>query len=360
MAKKNKRTFIQSDKEQYQEVLGPLEDADDAAEAFLNRWEDEAEPLSSDKGKEVLKEAEAIQDELDELEEDVEELLDEEVDADTSEENDEEESDSEDEDTEDDDEAEDEDNSKKPTKVLEDTSEVEIKIDDEIKKVPVKDLKRLYGMEASLTKKSQQVAAQRKEVEAQTVKQAAVLDNLYKKAQTTWEPYSKIDMLVASKELDTETFTALRKEAQAAYDEFQFVSQEANNFVKQAEHQQKESLKTRAAEGIAVLQANKSINWSEELYGKIRNYANDNGIPKELFNQVVDPHAILMMNKARLYDESKKVVLKKKVKTPTRVIKAGSTSGSDITMDKSEAAFNRLRKTGDSEDAAEAFMARWQ
>lgn len=360
MAKKNRNIIRSKDmslEQDEQEVLGILEDSEAAAEAFLNRWEDEASPPSSDKGKEVVQEAEAIQEELDELEEDVEDELQEDEDEETDASEDEAEDAAGETDEDSEDQAQ-EDEPKKPGKVLEDTSEVEIKIDDEIKKVPVKDLKRLYGMEASLTKKSQQVAAQRKEVEAQTVKQAAVLDNLYKKAQTTWEPYSKIDMLVASKELDTETFSALRKEAQAAYDDFQYVSQEANNFVKQAEQQRTETLRTKAAEAIEVLKT--KTDWSEELYGKIRTYASENGIPRDLFNQVVDPHAILMMNKARLFDESKKIVLKKKVKTATKVIRVGSTNGSDIITDKSTAALNRLKLTGDSEDAAEAFMARWQ
>src|SRR5574337_877989 len=39
---------------------------------------------------------------------------------------------------------------------------VKIKVGDKEHEVPVKDLKRLYGQEASLTRKSQEVAAQRK------------------------------------------------------------------------------------------------------------------------------------------------------------------------------------------------------
>lgn len=354
---KTKRRIIEDDVQQDEPSTHNkhYEDPEEAADAFLSQWTDEAKPPSEDDAEEN------VEKEVEDTDAESEDSTEEEVDDDNTEETGE---DSEDDTTEDGESDEDEteeeveETPKKTNKVLEDTSEVEIKVDNEIKKVKVKDLKRLYGMEAALTKKSQQVADQRKEVEAQTVKYSATLDNLYKKAAANWEPYSKIDMLLVSKELTTEEFTNLRKEAQVAHDEFQFVSQEANQFVQQAEYQRKETLKAKAAEALEVLKT--KVDWSTELYDKIRTYASNNGIPREFVNQIVDPYAILMLNKARLYDEGNKIVLKKKVKIPTKVIRTGTTSHSDITVDKTKQSMDKLRRTGDSEDAMDAFLSRWQ
>jgi hypothetical protein len=334
-------------------------DTEDAADALLSRWTDADKPSDTDKEKEEDEPVVAAEESQD-AEGTEAEPADESEESDDSDDDTEsaEESDDADSDTSDDTDEEEESEDAEVKKVLDDDAEVEILIDKEKKKVSVKDLKRLYGQEASLTKKSQQVAAQRKEVEAKEAKYAVSLDALYKRAQTRWEPYSKVDMLVASKELTTEEFTALRKEAQEAYEEFQFVSQEANTFMQQVENQRQETLKTQAAEAVKVLQE-KVPNWSNELYDKIRKFAVDNGMDSTVINRLVDPAALMLINKARLYEEGKKVVLKKKPKVPAKVLKPGTTTSKDITTDKSKAAMAKLRQSGNSEDAMEALMARW-
>ena len=241
---------------------------------------------------------------------------------------------------------------------MDDDDEVEITVDKEKRKVSVKELKRLYGQEAALTKKSQQVATQRKEVEAQGAKHAAVLDQLYQRAHAKWEPYSKVDMLLASKELDTESFAALRAEAQAAYEEFQFVSMEADRFMSVAQARQQEQVKQKAQEAVKVLKE-RIPNWSNELYDKLRTYAVDNGFDPQITAQITDPSAIEMLYKARLYDEGKKIKLKPKAKVPTKVIKSSNSKASDMTPSKGKAAMLKLRESGSVDDAADAFMARW-
>jgi hypothetical protein len=334
-----------------------MDTIDDAADAFLNRWAD-AEVPSEKKEEEASAEVEDDTTESDETEDatdtdateqDAEEQPEDETDTESDESTDDTQEDPED----------DESNKGKPTpKALGDDDEVEITIDKEKRKVPVKELKRLYGQEAALTKKSQQVATQRKEVEAQGVKHAAVLDQLFQRAQAKWEPYSKVDMLLASKELDTEDFAALRAEAQAAYDEFQFVSQEADQFMANAQARHKEGIKQKAQDAVKVL---KELipNWSNELYDKLRTYAVDNGFDPEITAQITDPSAIQMLYKARLYDEGKKIKLKPKAKVPTKVIKSSTTTALDVTPQKSKAAMLKLQQSGSVDDAVEAMMARW-
>lgn len=334
----------------------PLDfDENDAAEAFLDRWKDEGNE-SSPEATEV-KEKTPVEPAV-EAEQDQEEVEEAEQAADDIEDPEEEPTDAED-DTEEESEegAEDE---KEPTakKALDDDAEVEVKVNDEVLKVSVKDLKRLYGQEAALTRKSQEVAAKRKEVEATEQKLSVVLQKQYEKAAQRWEPYSKIDMLVASKQLDADQFAALRAEAQAAFEDFRFISEEADAFVKQTQAQRQEQLKAAAQEAVKVLK--ESIpGWSSSLYDNIREYAINNGMDAEVVNNLVDPVAIQLLYKARLYDESKKVVTKKKVLTPKKVVKTTVSPNAKDMSPKKEEAMKRLRVSGDVDDAAEAFLSRW-
>lgn len=123
---------------------------DDAAEAILGMWEDAEELSEEDQEAEVeaTDETEVADAEEDENEEDLE--------------SDEDDEDPEDEDTEEDDEETSEEDEEQEVQVLDEESLVEIVVDGETKQASVKDLKRLYGQEASLTRKSQEMASQRK------------------------------------------------------------------------------------------------------------------------------------------------------------------------------------------------------
>ena len=321
----------------------------DATDAFLDRWKDSEETSDLDEGdtKPSEDEAEEVTEEAEDTDTDPEDT-EEETEEESEDSDEEEEEESEDEDEEDD----------EPKKTLDDDSEVEIKVDDEVHKVSVKDLKRLWGQEAALTKKSQQVAEKRKEVETQGTKYAAGLQKLYEKAAAKWEPYSKIDFLVASKQLDADQFAQLRSEAQKAYEDFTFLTQEVDTFVKETEAQRQEALKAQASEAIPILKE-KIPNWSNETYDKIRVFAIEHGMSAEVVNNITDPAAIIMINKARLYEESQKITLKKKVKTPKKVVKAGTTTLADVKTDKKAESLTRLRQTGNVDDAADAFLTRW-
>jgi hypothetical protein len=335
--------------------LGLLTEAD-AEAAFLDRWTEEDSPEETSEKPEVKPKSEETEEETqeeesDETEEETEETEEDETDPDEE---------TEEETEEDDEESEEEEEEPKAKKTLEDDAEVEIKVGDEVNKVSVKELKRLWGQEAALTRKSQEVAAKRKDVEQTEQKLAVSLEKLYQKAVNKWEPYSKIDMLVASKQLDADQFAALRAEAQAAWEDFRFISEEADSFVKQTEAQRQEQLKTAAQEAVVELKKN-IPNWNSNLYDSIREYAITLGMDSEVINNLVDPVAIQLIHKARLYDESKKVVTKKKVLTPKKVIKSTkTTSNKEFKPDAKEAMAQKLRNSGDLDDAADLFLSRWQ
>ena len=252
-------------------------DIDDAAEAILGRWDD-GETLSEvdeDATSEDLEETEVTEDELDDEEDDEgEDNLD---DPETDELDDDDETD-EDEDAEEDDD--------EPLAASDDQV-VDISVNGESKKVSVKDLKRLYGQEASLTKKSQDLATQRKVSEEQLAQTQMSYQKLLERAEARHKPYADIDMLVASREMDAETFSQLRQDAKQAEDDLKFLQEESGQLVSQAQQNHQQATKEAAADCVKVLQE-QLPDWGNELYTNIREYAVASGLPKDQVDQYTD------------------------------------------------------------------------
>ena len=322
---------------------------DEAEDAILARWEDPDAQVSDDN------EQEATPDIDEEETTDVEEY---------EEHDDELDPDEDDEDPENEDEEPDDEEDEDEVEVIDDDAEVEILVDGETHRASVKDLKRLWGVEKSLTRKSQAVAQQRKDAEASLQKSDAVLQAMLKKAEERWQPYSEVDFLVASKTMDDADFTALRKEAQQANEDYRFLKEEADNFYKQVQDQQKAAQQEAAKEAVKVLQ-DAIPDWSNQLYNDIRGYAIAQGLPEDQVNTIVDPIVIQILNKSRLYDQGKQVAtVKKKAATKKKVLRSQKAPPDARTRKRAsvEKAQQNLRtnRGGDLEDIASVLMARWE
>jgi hypothetical protein len=319
---------------------------DDAAEAFLSRWNEE-DPEEVSEAPTDDEEAETV-DEADEAE-----------DADEGVENDDESEEDPQDEAEDDSETDEDDEDKASDKEASDDVIVKVKEGDKVHEVSIKDLKRLYGQEAALTKKSQQVADDRKAVEANGQKLAAQLQRVYDKVSARWEPYSKIDMLVASKQLDAESFTALRQEAQAAYDDFRFITQEVDTFVADASAARQKAIQDAGAKAVETLKT-AIPGWNTALYDSIREFAVERGMDKKVVDELVDPVAIQMLHDAMQFRKAKTIATKKIVKQPKKVLKTTKAAqAKDVKSNKADAAMRKLKSSGSVEDATNAFMARW-
>jgi len=334
-------------------------DIDDAAEAILGRWDD-GETLSEvdeDATSEDLEETEVTEDELDDEEDDEgEDNLD---DPETDELDDDDETDEDETDEEDDDEP----------LAASDDQVVDISVNGESKKVSVKDLKRLYGQEASLTKKSQDLANQRKQSEEQLAQTHMSYQKLMERAEARYKPYADIDMLVASREMDAETFSQLRQDAKQAEDDLKFLQEESGQLVSQAQQNHQQATKEAAADCVKVLQE-QLPDWGNELYTNIREYAVASGLPKDQVDQYTDPQVIMLINKARLYDQSKQSAKSKKAKAKLTKSKSGKTkvlsskkappSKKSIQKANQQKQMDMLSGAKDLDDIAEALMSRWE
>ena len=316
----------------------------DVTQAILNKWEDPAAQASE-------LEEEATAPALEETENEEQILEDEELEE-------EDEEDSETDLEEEDEEPEEE----EATLEVSDDTEIDVSIDGEVKTASIKDLKRLYGQEASLTRKSQEVAKQRKDASEAIEKSNVVLQSMFQRAQERAKPYDDVDMLVASKTMSDVDFAALRKEAKAAQDEVKFLTEEADNFYRGLQQQQSNQLQEAARECIKVLQEDVP-EWSNNLYNDIRSYAVSQGLQQEQVDQYVDPAVIKILNKARLFDESKKVATVKKQAPKKRVMKSNKaplTASAKRSMKTKELEQRVAAGSTDSDDLAALILSRWE
>ena len=255
----------------------------------------------------------------------------------------------------------DEPEAKKPT-IAGDDAIVKVKVDGKETDWTVADLKRLAGQETALTRKSEEVATARKQVEEAGKAHMTGLTKLLENARARFEPYSKIDFLVASKELSAPELQALRTEADKAYADIKFLETELDTTMRAQEVERQQAIQKQAVECIKVLTDPKDgiPGWNESLYSDIRAYAVSHGIPQADINQLVDPVAFKFLHKAMLYDKGKSVVTTKVDKQPKKIVK---TTTSDkkalVTKTDTKALEAKARKTGDVDDVAELFLSRW-
>lgn len=341
-------------------------DVMDAADAILDRWTDAEKPSEESEELEATEETleeETIEDNSDATEdednlEEVEEDDEDPVSDETAEDEDEPEADQEDDETE---------------VTLSEDALVEIQVDGEAQQVSLKSLKRLHGQEASLTRKSQEVAARRKEADEALSKADISYRKLLERAESRIKPYAEVDMLVASRQMSSEDFAAFRKEAKAAEDDLRFLKEEADVFYKEANAQRQQQVQKQANECVKVLENNLE-GWSNEMYNDIRSYAVSQGLPQEQVDQYVDPQVIMILNKARLYDQTKASAQVKKAKA--KVIKTKNSSGkvlktkkapsndTDLKIQRQKKAVQKLQtnasRSGDLDDIADALLSRWE
>jgi hypothetical protein len=350
-------------------------DQDDAADAILDRWTD-GETLSQNEDQEATdvtsQEHETTEETSDDNQDDEENEL-----QDTEDDQDPETDPENDNDNDDDGEtAEDDSDQQEEEEVelsIDDDTQVEVIVDGETQRVSVKDLKRLHGQEASLTRKSQDLANTRKQADEALQKADISYQKLLERAEARFKPYGEVDMLVASRQMEPDEFAKLRNEARDAEADLKFLKEESTAFYKDAQDQQKVLHQRAATDCVKVLQE-QMPEWSNDLYNDIRNYAVQSGLPQSAVDQYVDPQVIMLLNKARLYDQSKATATTKKAKA--KVIKAKTDNkGKRIlrsnkaplnekgsSQRRSQKATDMLRSSGghDADDIAEALLARWE
>lgn len=240
------------------------------------------------------------------------------------------------------------------------TQKVTVKVGEEEHEVSVDDLKRLYGQEASLTQKSQEVSEQRKQLEETEQQNEAVMEIVLGSIKEQYEQYANIDWFVAQKQLPDEEFVALREEALRTKQQFEAVTSGVGSYLKQKEERLMADLEAKATEAHKTLNE-ADIGWSKDKMTELAEFAETFGFSQERIAQTVDAPLFLLLDAAMKANKvATKAKVKKAVKTPKKIITSKSKPKAiDPAKGTQKSLESQLRKSGSEEDAVALLMNQW-
>jgi len=266
------------------------------------------------------------------------------------------------------------------TEEVEEDEEVEkldyylIKVDGEEVEVTLDELRSGYQRQKDYTKKTQAVSEQRKEVEAKTLEIQQLQENFMNQASLANEllnrdlkQFEKVDW-AALKEQDPVAFVSKQLEVQEVRQrqaELQQQAQQIHEHNQQVQQQQAQAyLEEQRKVTLELFPEWKDKTKAEAHQMTLIEYARNQGFPDQKLANIVDASDLLVLDKARLYDEiqSKKASISKKQKAPAvrKRVRSKGVAPKGVSRQKSvDAARGKLRKSGSLKDAA-ALMAELQ
>jgi hypothetical protein len=248
-----------------------------------------------------------------------------------------------------------------------DDTYVKIKVGDDEHEVKVTDLKRLFGQEAALTRKSQEVAEERKAIDTKRAENIAAYDVLLKRATERADQYRALPWtsLMKDPNVPADQLQALQAEAAKAIEDEGFLKNELGNFMQKVTAEQATAHRAAAQECLKAINNPESPahikGWNDALYNDLRTFGAEMGIPAETVNQITDAGAIKILHMAMQFHRgAQKVVVTKKVnKTPTKIVKNSASSPATRSAPQvtAKSAVAKAKKSGSLQDAANAFEA---
>jgi hypothetical protein len=247
-----------------------------------------------------------------------------------------------------------------------DDPDVTVKIDGKDVTVKLSELKNGYQRQADYTRKTMEVAEQRKAAEAEAAKArqerertAGELQKIAHQLEGALNEQSKIDW---EQLLQTDPVEYLRQQhlAQQRQAQLQQVAAEQQRLNAQAQAEA-EQARTRLLQDQHQALLDKLPAWKDETKAKaemsqMRDFLKAEGFSDDEIGKINDHRGVILARKAMLYDQmvSKAQAAAKKVATlPTKVEKPGS--GEPQGLDRRTSAYQRLSKSGRVEDAAALF-----
>lgn len=220
--------------------------------------------------------------------------------------------------------------------------------------------------QADYTKKTQEIAEQRKTAEAETAKareeRNRYADGLQKAASVLEAQLQEQQQIDWPKLLEADPVEYLRQQhlAQARQAQLNQTYQQKQQLDAQAQAEHQAALKTHVESQRSELIA-KIPAWKDEAVMKaeateLREYLKTQGLTEQEIYSVTDHRAIVQSRKAMLYDKmmSKASAAAKKIATtPQRVERPAG--GESKGIDRRAADFQRLQKTGSVDAAASVF-----
>jgi hypothetical protein len=241
-----------------------------------------------------------------------------------------------------------------------------VKAAGEEKEVTLDELVTSYQLGSDYTKKTQEVAEQRKviEQEAKAIIEARQVRDDYSQRLKAVEEFlvgsnSSQEDLTTMKENDPIGYAVKVAEMTEKKDQLQQVQAEQQRIAQQQQSDRSAQMQ-QYVEGEAQKLTQSLPEFSgtkgEQIRNEIRNYGKKAGFTDEELSQVYDHRYVLMLYKAEKYDKlmAGKAGVKKKVANAPKMIKGGAKVKQNVT-DKQKKLQQRLIKSGDARDAASIF-----
>ena len=249
-----------------------------------------------------------------------------------------------------------------------------VTVDGEEVGVSLDELMKGYSRQSDYTKKTQQVAEDRREMEslqekynseiaqiqAERNQYVQMLGNIVQQSSGELEKFTNVDWQ-SLKENDPIEYVTKREEYREAQEKIQGIQQQQA----QAQRaQQVEMSRARATmlqeERGKLVEVLPEMGSDEARPGKVKElqtYALGQGFTQEELDGLIDHRSVIVLEKARKYDEMQKANPKaKKLKNKPRVIRSGSgTTKKDSLKSKRTEQMKRLQQSGHVDDAVSLF-----
>jgi len=242
-----------------------------------------------------------------------------------------------------------------------------VKAAGEEKEVTLEELMQGYQLGADYTKKTQEVAEQRKAVEAErrAVEEAKQVRDTYAQRLQAIEQFltsgeDSSEDLAAMKENDPIGYAVRVAELTEKKEQLAQVRAEQQRLAQQQQAEQQQTMakmvQQEAQKLSQVLPEFSDPAKGEQLRSEIRNYGKSVGFTDAELSQVYDSRHVLMLHKAMQYDklQKSKPNVKKKVAEAPKMVKSG-TKVKEGNRDVRKKQMNKLKQTGRVADAAALF-----
>ena len=228
-----------------------------------------------------------------------------------------------------------------------------------------------YSRQSDYTRKTQEIAGDRKEMETlqqqynseiaqiQQERQQYMdaLTNVMQGSMGELEKFANVDWN-ALRENDPIEYVTTREQYREAQEKIQGLQNEqaraAQTQQAQMQKAQQEMLQVEKGKLVEALPEWGEPEKQKELATNLQSYAKEQGFTADELNSLIDHRSILVLLKAQKYDQLQKSNVKsKKLKNKPKVIRAGSgTSTTKSDKSKRAAQMKRLRGTGHVDDAS--------
>ena len=264
-------------------------------------------------------------------------------------------------------EVEDDDESEVEEEELEEETRYTVKAAGEEKEVTLEELMQGYQLGADYTKKTQELAENRKavEAEAKAIQEAKQVRDTYAQRLQAIEQFltqgqDSSEDLAYMKENDPIGYAVKVAELTEKKEQLAQVRAEQQRLAQQQQAEQQQEMAQRVQQEAQklsqVLPEFSDPTKGEQIRNEIRNYGKSVGFTDNELSQVYDSRHVLMLHKAMMYDklQKSKPAVNKKVAQAPKMVKSG-TKVKEGNRDIRKQQLNKLKQTGKVRDAAALF-----